>query len=404
MIYSCSFVFYFLQIKQHINVEDISSPSVVTSESSSYTTPAKLKLNPVSKISPMPPLINHTHSNNKLIPSKLRNSVDPVKPNLPHKFVIKNIFNNANIDKETFRKPPCFPPLKYPPIPNSTQPNPVAISPDTPSEIPKSPFPDNYNDAMILQIPIEFYQNPPFTPKSNPIEPYLQNGYDSPTPLDQDPSLLKKRPQPPTSPNFIISPKKHTPNTPPTPTNRFNHTDMSPVNGNGDTQLVNGEASNFNWNDIEQITSEKKESIKQLTSPNNLDVMSPINNLKANYIQKCEFPLVSISFSPQIPKNPEINSNLSTEDYTTLHKPLSPSVDVTADNQISTPGEAESPIGGKKIKKSQKEKPNSMPTCQWQGCSRYFTIFKLVCGHLVYSYSPRGMIFHLLISLSSTAL
>ena len=367
MLSPCSFVFYFLRIKQHISVEDISSPSVITSDPSPYTTPAKLKLNPISKISPIPSLMNHTHANNKLIPSKLRNTVDPVKPNLPHKFVIKNIFNNANIDKESFRKPPYLPPLNYPPLPNATQPNPVPNSPDTHSETPKSPIPDNHNDAMILQIPIEFYQNPPVTPQSNSTEPSLQNGYDSPTQIDQDPSLLKKRPQPPSSPTSVISPKKHTPNTPPADT--FNHTDMSPINGNGETQFVNGEVNNFNWSDVDQINPEKKESTKQLTPPHSLDVLSPINDLKASHIERCEFPLVSISFSPQIPKTPEINSNLSAEDSATPQKPLSPSAGVSAVDQISTPGEVESPLGGKKIKKSQKEKPNSTPTCQWQGCS-----------------------------------
>ena len=358
-----SFVFYFLRIKQHITVEDISLPSVITSDSSPFTTPAKLKMNPICKISPVPPLMNHAHSNNKLIPSKLRNSVDPVKPNLPHKFVIKNIFNNANIDKETFRKPPFLPLLQ-----TSTQPNPVSTSP--PTETPKSPLLDNHNDAMILQIPIEFYQTPPVTPQSHSTEPYLENGHNSPTPIGEDPSILKKRPQPSSSPNFVTSSKKHTPNTPPASTN-FNHTDMSPVNGNGDSHLVNGDANNFDWNNIDQINSEKKEYIKQLTSPNNLcDVKSPLNDLKASHIERREFPFVSISFSPPVPKSPEINSKVSVEDSTTPQKPLSPPLDVTAVDQISTPAEVDSPLGGKKIRKFQKEKPNSTPTCQWQGCSR----------------------------------
>ncbi|KAI6657967.1 AT-rich interactive domain-containing protein 2 [Oopsacas minuta] len=378
-----SFLFYYLRIKQHISVEDISLPSVVSTNSSPYTTPIKIKLNPLAKISPIPPLMNmnHPYSNNRMLAPKIRSLTDPAKPTIPRNFVIKNIFNNTNMNKNISLKQTLSPPLKSPPahpLVQYKQP-PLSTSPPTPSETQKSLEPSKQlNDPMILQIPIEFYQNSPTSPELKTVE---QNGHCNDNylpPTEQEPSLLKKRPQPPYSPNSIISPKKPTPNTPPIVTN---HTDIIQ---NGDLPVVNGEVYTFNWNEVDIINSEKKvivDTEKQLTTNDIPDIISPIHEIKASHIENSDYPLISISLSSASLKLPEIEQNA--QDSVSTQKPLSLTADAPAVNHTSTPvnEEVDSPLSGKKAKKSHKEKQNVTPTCQWQNCSKPFDEWDALLKH-----------------------
>ena len=369
MVYTSSFVFYYLRIKQHISSEEISNPSIITANANPFTTPSKRKMHPISKISPVPPLMNHAIPNNRILNTKLRTLAESSKSTHSHNFVIKNIFNNT---KAIPPKAPFSPPLKSPPPHNPVQSKhpPFPIQ-DTHTEI-HNPDPTiDHSDPMLLQIPIKLLQkrpnNSPVSPKqinrSDSTEDFFpeQNGHTENT---HETSILKKRPQP-SSPNCVIS-KKPTPNSPSETHKQFADS-QAPILENGDTHLVNGEVDKFNWDEsADVITSQKEESPIDYSQDNSNTAVDENISKRVSHIENSEFPLVSISLKTKVET---YNTDQNTE-Y--APKEISPTVDILANTHTSTASltDESDTLAGKKLKKSSKEKQqlHSTPTCQWHNC------------------------------------
>ena len=363
MVYSCSFVFYFLRIKQHLSSDEISNPSVITSSPSSFTTPIKHKINPTSKISPLPPFMNHPIPNNRILNSKLRSLTEPSKPTHSHNFVIKNIFNNT---KAITPKAAFSPPLKSPPLHNPVQSKhpPFPLS-DSSAETQNSP-PDPTSDPMLLQIPIKLLQK---RPNSSPVHPQEetdsdclfpeQNGYTENT---QEASILKKRPKP-SSPNCLIS-KKTTPNSPTETHKQFATKSDDPILENGDTHLLNGDVDTFNWDEpAELATSQKDESP---IDDNLASSATPVDEnfyKRVSHIEHSEFPFISISLRDKVDA-----CSVESQSIDYPPKTVSPTVNVPAIIETPTTPITEE-LCSKKLKRSSKER-TQIPTCQWHNCQR----------------------------------